>query len=111
MCVKNSNIYTLPNFIIPLDNHTGTFLVPIMIVVIVIIIVLCLFIVSKEFRHRCCQLIDFPGYTRWGWFIGFKPAALCAEKLQKKGEMGLGDRARAGLPGHRVCWACAIGNS
>lgn len=54
-----------------------------MIVVIVIIIALCLFIVSKEFRHRCCQLMDFPGYTRWGWFIGFKPAALCAEKFQK----------------------------
>ena len=26
----------------------------------------------------------FPGYTRWGWFIGFKPGALCAEKLQKE---------------------------
>lgn len=62
----------------------GTFLVTITIMVIAIFIALCLFIVSKEFRHICCQLMVFPGYTRWGLFIGFKPGALCAEKLQEE---------------------------
>lgn len=68
----------------PLDNHMGTFLVTIMIAVIAIFIALCLFIVSKEIRHTCCQLMNFPGYTRWGWFIGFKLGALYAEKLEKE---------------------------
>lgn len=84
MYVKNSNIYSPPSFILPSDNHTGTFRVTIMIVVIAIFIALCLLIVSEDFRHRCCQLMDFLGYTRCGWFMGFKPSALCAVKLQKE---------------------------
>lgn len=100
-------IYNLPSFIVPLDNHAGTFLVTTMVVVTAIIIVLCLFTVFKEFRHRCCQLMYFSGYTRWGWIIGFKLGALCAEKLQKEVKCDW-DRMRARLPQHSVCWSCAI---
>lgn len=55
-----------------------------MVVVTAVIIALCLFTVFKEFIHRCCQLMYFSGYTSWGWIIGFKLGALCAEKLQKE---------------------------
>jgi len=29
-------------------------------------------------------MLDFPGYTTWNWFIGFKPGTLCAEELKKE---------------------------
>lgn len=73
----------------------------IMVVAIAIIIALCLFTVSKEFRHRCCQLRYFPGYTRWGWIIGFKLGALLQKEVkcdfEIEGEQDFLDTVFAGL--------------
>lgn len=53
----------------------------------------------------------FPWLHKMGLVYWFQAGCSVCWKVTGRGEMWLWDRARAELPGRRVCWACAIGNS
>lgn len=47
-------------------------------------LLLCVYLLCLRSSYTPLSGVDFPGYTRWGWFIGFKTCSLCAEILQKE---------------------------